>query len=116
MNINEIIMFLQFGLFLNVFAFISISIFQFIGLIRVGLMKGYELSIIAKKLANEYKFLKKKYEPVSYYIELFAIFIPFFFAYRMYHMIASWTNGALFIELPLIILSERIGILKQKYS
>jgi hypothetical protein len=115
-EITGLILFLQFGLMLNVITMILFMTGQSISAFSMGLMKSYELSVLGNKTFSEYKELKKKYETISYYIETFALFIPFFLTWRTFILLISWRANVLFFELPIINTIERIEVLKSKYK
>jgi hypothetical protein len=112
----EILLFLKFGLILNVFIGIIDLGLNLISAKKLGLFEIAKLAPMALKELEEYKAIKRKYEPIRLFLELSSMFIPFYYSWLVIKRMLSSRKGISYFELPIILKMEEINELKKKYN
>jgi hypothetical protein len=83
---------------------------------HLGLFEATKISQLALNALNEYKAIKRKYEPIRFFLEFASIFIPFYFSWLVLKRMLSSREGISYFELPIILKMEEIDELKKKYN
>lgn len=111
----ELVLFLKFGLALNVLVFLFHFVASLISAVRLGAVKIMDSRKYLTSSVEELRSLRKKYEPINYFFESLSIFIPFYFAWLYIYMLIT-TRFNNFFELPIIAIQKRIVELKNRYE
>jgi hypothetical protein len=111
-----LVKFLQFGLLLNVIALFVHTVVTFVSAYRMGLVKSFESSQIGLKVLNEWKLLKRNFEPIRYYASMLSLFIPFYAFWQLFNIFTHMKSRIPYFELSVIIKMTEIEELKKKYN
>jgi hypothetical protein len=83
---------------------------------RLGVFESAKIFQLSLNALNEYRAIKRKYEPIRFFLEFASIFIPFYFSWLVLKRMLSSREGISYFELPIILKMEEIDELKKKYN
>jgi hypothetical protein len=112
---EEVLLFLEFGLILNVFIGIVDFILNIISASKIGIYEAMKVQELWFRTWKIYRELKKKYEPISLFFELFSIFIPFYYCWRVISKLIYLRKHIPYFTLSTVLYLEEIEKIKNKY-
>lgn len=108
MNLDNIVLFLQFGLILNGLSFVLHFMLVMISVVNIDPVELVKFKDKLTSASEEYKEYMLKYHKVRYYLRYWNIFIPFYGTWALVSILMNRRAGVSYHELPFVLMSEEI--------
>jgi hypothetical protein len=112
---EEVLLFLEFGLILNISMLIIDFILNIISASRMGFTKAKAVQDLWLDVLKTYRILKIEFEPILLFLETISIFIPFYYSWIVTKRLFSLRDDLPYFGFSAILKIEELEELENKY-